>query len=288
MKSLPSGVTAIFVALFLFAGVSRGSAAETADQLLQQAQAAFARGNADEALAFAKKAAAAEPKNPRPHFVLGRILETQRRDAEAAVAYGRVIELDAKSAEPYQSRGWIHFRLGKFAESLADFDAYIQRSPGSAPHHWQRGIVCYYLGKFDAGLKQFESHQTVNPRDVENAVWHFLCNARINGVERARADFIKINGDRRVPMAEIHALFAGTGSEEKVLAAAKAGVPSAAELHQQLFYAHLYLGLYYQALGDAKKTREHIEKSAKDFAENHAMGDVARVHLLYLNTPKAP
>ena len=89
-------------------------------------------------------------------------------------------------------------------------------------------------------------------------------------------------------MAEVHALFAGRGSAEKVIAATGAGNPSAAELHQRLFFAHLYLGLYYEALGDAKKTREHIEKSAKDFGQSHAMGDVARVHLQVLNSKKAP
>ncbi len=288
MNSTRWAVALALIGLAFRVEPSRSLAAETADQLLRQAQSAFSGGKADEALSLAKKAAEAEPKNPRTHFVLGRILETMHRDADAVSAYSRVIEIDAKSAEPYQTRGWVYFRLGKFKESIADFDAYIERNPGSAPHHWQRGIVLYYAGRFDDGRKQFESHQTVNPSDVENAVWHFLCNVRVNGIEKARAQFIKISGDGRIPMAEVHALFAGTGSEEKVLAAAKAGNPSANDLRQRLFYAHLYLGLYFEALGDPKKTREHIEKSAKDFSENHAMGDVARVHQMVLNGKKSP
>ena len=55
----------------------------------------------------------------------------------------------------------------------------------------------------------------------------------------------------------------------------------------QRFYAHLYLGLYFEALGDAKLAREHITRAAEDFSENHYMGDVARVHLQLLNKTKS-
>ena len=45
------------------------------------------------------------------------------------------------------------------------------------------------------------------------------------------------------------------------------------------FYAHLYLGLYFDASGDTKKAREHLERAAKDPHTGGYMGDVARVHL---------
>lgn len=284
----PPNLAVVLLTLAVLAGSPRGWAAQPADQLLEQAQSAFAKGKPEEALSLAKKAVDAEPKNPRAHYVLGKILDTQQSDAEALAEYGRVIELDPAMAGAYQARGWVNFKLGKFNESLADFDACIKRSPASAPHLWQRGIVCYYAGKFDEGRAQFDSHQMVNPSDVENAVWHFLCNARAHGVDKARADLIRISGDRRVPMAEVYALFAGTGSEQKVIAAAQSGNVAVSELHRALFYAHLYLGLYFEALGDAKKAREHMEKAAKDFRENQAMGDVARVHLQVLNRKKTP
>ncbi len=73
------------------------------------------------------------------------------------------------------------------------------------------------------GRRQFESHKTVNPNDVENAAWHFLCVARQRGIDAARNDLMKIDlaQDDRVPMAEIYAFYAGRGSEEAVLKAAK-------------------------------------------------------------------
>jgi lipoprotein NlpI len=47
---------------------------------------------------------------------------------------------------------------------------------------------------------------------------------------------------------------------------------------EALFYAHLYLGLYFDALGEHGKMSEHIAKAAGEFSAEHYMGDVARVH----------
>jgi lipoprotein NlpI len=49
-------------------------------------------------------------------------------------------------------------------------------------------------------------------------------------------------------------------------------------LSERLFYAHLYIGLFDEAAGDAKGAREHIA-IANEHRINHYMGDVARVHL---------
>ena len=89
--------------------------------------------------------------------------------------------------------------------------------------------------------------------------------------------------DSRVPMMQVHALFAGKSKPQDVLAAAEAGSTSGTRLKQQLFYAHLYLGLYYEAEGQAKLAREHITKAARDYPEDHYMGQVARVHLQLLD-----
>ena len=160
--------------------------------------------------------------------------------------------------------------------------------PKSAPHNWQRGIALYYAGKFTEGRKQFELHQTVNPDDVENAVWHFLCTAREQGVEAARKQLIPIRGDTRIPMKEIHDLFAAKATPEDVLAAAAAGDATPADRRNRTFYAHLYLGLYFEALGDAARMREHILASLPLAAPDDYMGDVARVHARRLTAEPSP
>ena len=78
-------------------------------------------------------------------------------------------------------------------------------------------------------------------------------------------------------MKEVHALFAGTGTPEAVTDSAKAGNPSADKLRHQLCYAHLYLGLYYEAIGEKEKSAKHIRLAAVDYKMDHYMGKVAQV-----------
>ena len=150
--------------------------------------------------------------------------------------------------------------------------------PGQEPYHWQRGLVHYYAGKYKAGRKQFEVHQTVNTQDVENAVWHYLCVAKTDGVAEAEKHFIKITSDRRVPLKQIHALFAGKGTEQQVLDAIKAGDPAPGALARNQFYGHLYLGLYFESQGTEEKAAKYIALAAKGHESHGYMGQVARVH----------
>lgn len=249
----------------------------SASELLAGAQEAAQRGKSDEALAQATKALTADPKNAAAYALRGRLYSAAREPEKAAADFGKLIELQPEQAQAYQWRGCEHFRLGRMSESIADFDAFLKRTPGQEPHHWQRGISYYYAGRFEDGRKQFELHQTVNPNDVENAVWHFLCAARESGLEKARAALLPIRHDARVPMMQVYALFKGEAKPEDVLAAAKAGSPPA-RLKQQLFYADLYLGLYHEATGDSKLAREHILRAAEQAGAMDYMGDVARVH----------
>jgi lipoprotein NlpI len=263
-----------------FVTANLGIAAEKGnyEELQSQARSAYARGKSNEAVALATRAIAVEPQNPRGYLVRARFHEDNREPAKAIADYDQVIKLDPRQPDAWQHRGGEHFKLGHIQESIADFDQFLALVPSQAPYHWQRGISLYYAGRFDEGRKQFELHQTVNPNDVENAVWHFLCVARTNGVEKARAALIPIKGDGRVPMMEVHALFADKIKPEEVLKAASAGNPTPALLRRQLFFAHLYLGLYFEVLGKELPAREHITKAAREYQTGDYMGDVARVH----------
>ena len=182
----------------------------------------------------------------------------------------------ADDAADLVSRGMQKFRNNDVAGSLVDFDRAAQLEPKSAPQLWQRGISDYYAGKFREGRQQFELHQTVNPHDVENAAWHFLCVARVDGLAAAKKSLLKIDTTRdpRVPMAEIYAFYAGRGSKESVMqAAAKEATPEAA------MYADLYLGLYYETAGDKDQARAFLRKAAAAAAPASYMQDVAKVHL---------
>ena len=98
------------------------------------------------------------------------------------------------------------FRENQIAESLRQFSRAIELDPKIEPYLWQKGISHYYAQEFEKGRHQFEVHEQVNPHDVENAAWHFLCVAKSEGLTAARKALLTMDGahDRRVPIAEIY------------------------------------------------------------------------------------
>jgi len=63
-----------------------------------------------------------------------------------------------------------------------------------------------------------------------------------------------------------------------VIAAAESAKLKGDALASARFYAHLYVGLYYEAHGDEAKCREHMA-AAVERKIGHYMWDVANVHL---------
>ena len=203
-------------------------------------------------------------------------LETEGKLEEALEIYGSLSEQPQPRTSVWVLKGTVLLRLGRIADSLGAFESAIDADPGALPYLWQRGIAQFYDGQFEECAQQFVSHQTVNPNDVENAAWHFLCVAADDGVDRARESLLPVGRDPRIPMDEIYELFAGRGSVEQVLDSASRGPEDIQADH--LFYAHLYLGLLAQASGDEQRALGHYrEANSKKFP--YVMGDVARVAL---------
>lgn len=200
--------------------------------------------------------------------------------------YTKALRLDPKRAELYQLRGMANFKVGKVKESAEDFDRYVELKPDEKPGHWMRGISLYYAGRYDEGRKQFDAYQKTDSNDVENAVWHFLCAARLDGIDKARAALLKIGKDRRVPMSQVYELYKGNLKPDDVIAAAEDGTVTDAERKSRRFYAHLYLGIYFDVLGEKKKAEEHLVLAAEKYSINHYMADVGRVHLQLLRAEK--
>jgi len=179
----------------------------------------------------------------------------------------------APNAREVLDRAIDDFLAGRITESVTGFDQVVKLAPDAAPQLWQRGIALYYAGRYRDCRAQFESHRTVNPNDVENPAWHFLCVARAESPEKARAALLPVGPDQRSPMREIYQMFKGTMTPEAVLKAA-GNDPSSQ------FYAELYVGLYYDALNDGARAREHLSAAASSrFAD--AGGYMYRVATLH-------
>lgn len=166
------------------------------------------------------------------------------------------------------------FRGGRVEQSLEGFDRAAALSPADAPYLWQRGIAQYYAGRFRECRDMFVSHRTVNPDDVENAAWHFLCVARAESPDAARRQMLPVGPDARVPMREVYRLFKGELTQAQVIKAA--GTDPSGQ-----FFARLYIGLYLEAIGQREAGRAQIAIAAEPrFARAGGyMHDVARVHM---------
>lgn len=260
--------------------------ADDADDLARAAMAAFKEGNRKEALDLAEKASKADPKNAAGPYVTGQILLSQRENEKAVDAFTEAIKRDPAFAAAYDRRGDARLKAGQFKESIADFDKFLESEPKFAPEHWRRGIALYYAGRYADGVKQFDIHRTVNPEDVENSAWHYLCNAKANGKKQAVMDLIPVSKDARVPMAQVLELFAGKLQPQDVIDAAEKSGAKGGRLTSARFYAHLYVALYYAGEGDEKKTKEHLTEAVQKYKVPDYMWDVAAAHLKLMDKNK--
>jgi lipoprotein NlpI len=231
------------------------------------------------AIAQATEAVVAAPDDPRGYARRAALYAAAENHPAAIADLDRLIELEPRRAEAYDQRGSQHFMLGHIDQSIEDFDRYLKLRPDQQPWHWKRGISYYYAGRWDDGRRQFEGYQTVDDNDVENAVWRYLCMARDVGVEKARTALLPIKRDGRVPMMEVYTLYGGRAKVDDVLKAAAAPAANPAVQNAQQFYAHLYLGLYYEVQGDTARAKEQIALACKHKIP-HYMGNVAEVHAM--------
>lgn len=176
-------------------------------------------------------------------------------------------------------------RAGDCEAALEWFDKYSASNPESIPHLWQRGITLYFLGRFDDAAKQFEVHRDVNPNDVENAAWHYLCVSRAESVEKADELLLPAPNDPRPTMEEVMEMFRSGNTADVVKKMEtfdkRTRIGAAA-----WFYGRFYLAMYADAQGRPKDAKQFMSECAADAPWNY-MGDIARLYLKRLDG-KAP
>ena len=205
------------------------------------------------------------------------------RSAEAVRLASQAIDRNPQLADAFYLRGRERFRLGKVDESVTDFDRYVALKPQVESRQWERGIAYYYARQYKQGAEQFELYQTFHDNDVENSVWRYLCMVPTAGVDKARSVMLPIKDDRRPGMMQVYDLFRGKLEPEHLLIEFHKGNPNAEQLAGRLFYAYLYLGLYYESLGNKQQAEKYIKLAANpQLAENPNLNSymwaVAHIH----------
>jgi lipoprotein NlpI len=274
------------ILVFILAAHPMNVIADDAAKLLKEASTAFDAGKFADAAKLAEKAAKADPKNAKAPYIAGASYLRLRDNPAAIKAFTEVLDRDPKLAAAHDRRGDAYLKSGQWKKAIADFDAFLKANPEFAPEHWRRGIALYYAGRYDDGRKQFDLHRTVNPEDVENSAWHYLCNARATTPAQARKDLISVSKDSRVPMKEVLELFAGKLKPQDVIDAAENAKLKGAALTSARFYAHLYVGLYFESEKDEKKALEHLTTAVEKYKIGDYMWDVGDAHLKLLRAKK--
>ena len=243
------------ILLTMICATSACNADEKAEKLLQNAAQSLGSKKYTEAIKMAKEAAA----------------------------------LAADSPAIQQRAGEILFLSGDAEASLPCFDRANKLHPPLAAQNWQRGVALGCIGKFAEGAEQFRIHHEVNPNDVENSAWYFLCLAKSKGKEAAQSTIIPSQGDSRQPMMSVLKMLQGTLKPDEVLAAAKANTNEGPERKLAMFYGFLYVGLYYDSIGESEKAVSALDQSIA-VAEQDYMGRTAQIYrdLRFPKSPKGP
>lgn len=186
--------------------------------------------------------------------------------------WNEIISKQSQNPDAYIRRGMVKFQLAAIAESIQDFDTAERLDNRLTPYLWQRGLSYYYAEKFAEGAQQFEIDLTVNSQDVEETVWRYLCIARLIGVEEARKSLLTVKNDPREIMCCVYDLYADNCTADDVLRVGKIGGD------RGQFYAHLYLGLYYEAHNDMALAKDYIVQAADKYQIEDYMWYLARVH----------
>jgi len=185
----------------------------------------------------------------------------QRAQLEAALE--RMSGMIGEAPSRYHhDRAEVLFRLGRFEESVADYD---QAAQFGRPHDedwcWERGLAQYYAGDFAGGRDQFLRYNRVGSLDIENGIWRFLCIAELDGIEKARETMLEYPRKVRPPFPALLEVYLGQGSAVAVMAGAERDATAPTELTTYRFYAHYYLGKYYEISGETATALAEVTKA---------------------------
>ena len=233
-----------------------------------------------------------EPVAPVPASPLSEVRRTElTKSLEKSLEDSTRRVQDMPSAVgAYSRRGDVYFFLGRFPESVADYDTMVELDDSLKASHWRRGIALFYAGRYQDAAGQFESYHSFDQVDRENGIWRYLSQHKAHGRAKAREGLLKYQKDDREPFPAVYKLFAGTISPDQILDDIRAADLSKDDREQRLFYAHLYIGLNYAVEGDPERARFHLAEATRNSWGPAAgygpayMWHVARLHEELLRT----
>ena len=196
-----------------------------------------------------------------------------------------------RSKDP-SARGDAHFKLGEFAQAVAEYEKMVEQDPSLEKSHWRRGIAYFYAGRYDKAAHQFEIYNTFDNVDRENGIWRYFSQFKAHGKEKAREGLLKYAKDDREPFPDVYQLFEGKKTPEQILTKIKEAQLGDEDREMRSFYAHLYIGLNFAVEGKPEEAKPHLRKAVDNkwgpksgFGPNY-MWHVGRLHFDLLTAKK--
>lgn len=253
------------------------------EEFLKRAQDALMQGDKDEALKFATRAVMSDQTNFVGYKFRGELNAHMRKFDAAVLDFTMAYQYAPQRPELLRLRARTHFKAGRLDDAIADWELFTKRQPDISqdPYLFTLGIAYAIAGRNEDARKRFEWYDVVQSNDVEAAAWHYLAVARHSGEASAQDRLLEIKEDKRIPMMQVYEMLKGSLSPGRVLAAARSGEPSPRELLRSMFYANLYIGLYFEASGQSNLAQIYLRRASAgetfgDFTLDY-MREVARV-----------
>ena len=255
---------------------------DAASLYVLRGQARRRLGKTADAIVDFTKAIALEP-TAAAYVARGDCYSAGDRHDEAIADFDRALQRDAKSRAALHARGRERFKRGDVAASIADFDRVIELDPSHKDECWERGLARYFAGRFRAAQQSFEDYHQVGPEDIENGLWRLLSQAEVDGFEEAQRALYRYEPKRRPPFPLLYDLYAGKAVAATVLAHAGDGAADEADRTNRLFYAELYVGLWFAVKRDRAAATEHLAEAVARRSSDY-MWYVARLELARLES----
>src|SRR5271168_5216638 len=149
------------------AGLGGRPALQTLPQAMQQAAAAYVRGDLVTAEQWCRSILNAEAMHFDALSLLGVIAARTRRSAEAADFLARAVRARPNDATAHNNYGIALKNLQRFDEALRSYERALEIQPDFADAHYNQGNVRKELKRFEDALASYERALAINPGYVE-------------------------------------------------------------------------------------------------------------------------
>jgi lipoprotein NlpI len=197
------------------------------------------------------------------------------------------------STQIHSRRADALFFLGRFKESVAEYQAMVTNDPTQDASHWRLGIALFFAGQPQLAAAQFDKYHSFDQVDRENGIWRYLSHYKAQGAEAAKKELLRYEKDDREPFPAVYRLFDDGLTPAEALKLISDDLPED-ERDKRLFYTELYIGMLLVVQNKPDEAILHLRAATSrkwprkaGFGPNY-MWHVGRVQLDLLLAAKSP